>query len=158
MVKQYYSYDDIHKLCCGKTQQIKSEFNPNLILAIGGGGLIPARMMRSDLKVPIYVVSLTSYDEDDKQLDTFKIIQWMDFSQIKDKRILIVDEVDDTRKTLSYIVDKLVTEENIDKSKLGVFVVHNKLKQKNSVNENLDVSYYLAGEEVEDNWIVYPWE
>lgn len=158
MAKLYYSYDDIDKLCCKKTQEIKSEFNPDLILAIGGGGLIPARMMRSDLKIPIYVVSLTSYDENDKKLDTLKTIQWMDFSQIKDKRILIVDEVDDTRETLSYIVNRLVNEENINKTNLGIFVVHNKIKPKALVNENLDIAYYLAGEEVEDNWIVYPWE
>ena len=158
MSKLYYSYDDIDKLCRRKTEQIKSEFTPDLILAIGGGGLIPARMMRSDLKIPIYVVSLTSYDENDKQLDTFKIIQWMDFSHIKDKRILIVDEVDDTRKTLSYVVDRLVNKENINSANLGIFVVHNKIKPKDIVNENLDVAYFSAGEEVEDNWIVYPWD
>lgn len=158
MLKLYYSYDDIDKLCRKKTKKIKSEFNPDFILAIGGGGLIPARMLRSDLKIPIYVVSLTSYDENDKKLDTLKTIQWMDFSQIKDKRILIVDEVDDTGETLSYVVDRLVNEENINKTNLGIFVVHNKIKPKALVNENLDIAYYLAGEDVEDNWIVYPWE
>lgn len=156
--KLYYSYDDIHELCCTKTEQIKSEFNPDLILAIGGGGLIPARIMRTNMNIPIYVVSFTSYDENNNQLDTLKTIQWMDFSQIKDKKILIVDEVDDTRKTLSYIVDKLVTEENINKANLGIFVVHNKIKEKILPNKDLNVSYYLSGENVEDLWIVYPWD
>ena len=49
-------------------------------------------------------------------------------------------------------------EENINKTNLGIFVVHNKIKPKALVNENLDIAYYLAGEDVEDNWIVYPWE
>ena len=158
MAKLYYSYDDIDKLCCKKTKEIKSEFNPDLILAIGGGGLIPARMMRSDLKIPIYVVSLTSYDENDKKLDTLKTIQWMDFSQIKDKRILIVDEVDDTRKTLKYLIDKLINEEKLHSENLGIFVLHNKKKDKQITLNNLNISYYISGKIVEDKWIVYPWE
>lgn len=155
--KVYYSYDCIHDLCCAKTSKIKSEFNPDLILAIGGGGLIPARIMRTELKVPIYVVSFKTYD-DDKQLDTLEVNQWMDFSQFKNKKILIVNEVDDTRKTLFYLVDKLSNEEKIKKENLGVFVVHNKDKKKFLSNKNLDVLYYLSGEDVEDKWIVYPWE
>ena len=156
--KQYYSYCNIHDLCRKKTTEIKSDFNPDLILAIGGGGLIPARIMRSDLKLPIYVVTFSTYDDEDKPLDVPRVIQWMDFSQLKGKKILIVDEVDDTRKTLLYLVNKLVNEEDLKKEHLGVFVVHNKIKEKYLSNQGLDVSYYLSGEDVEDKWIVYPWE
>ena len=34
-----------------------------------------------------------------------KILQWIDKEVIKGKNILIVDEVDDTRKTLSYLIE-----------------------------------------------------
>ena len=105
-----------------KTAEIKSDFNPDLILAIGGGGLIPARIMRSDLKLPIYVVTFSTYDEEDKPLDVPRLIQWMDFSQFKSKKIWIVDEVDDTRKTLLYLVNKLVNEEGLKKEQLGVLL------------------------------------
>lgn len=135
---------------------IKKDFDPDLILAIGGGGLIPARMMRTHLKVPIYVVSVSTYKEC-KQLDTPQVIQWTDFSQIKNKKILIIDEVDDTRKTLFYIIDKLKNEENIIKTNLGVFVIHNKIKIKSEPDRNLDINYYKSAEEVNDKWIVYPW-
>lgn len=73
-------------------------------------------------------------------------------SYIKDKRVLIVDEVDDTRTTLEYTVKEL---SNYSCKEIGVFVLHNKDKKKNELN----VKFYHAGETVEgDRWIVYPWE
>ena len=33
-------------------------FKPDVIIAIGGGGFIPARMLRTELKIPILAISL----------------------------------------------------------------------------------------------------
>ena len=44
--KMYISYNNIHQLCQEIAPKIK-EFKPDLIIAIGGGGFIPARMLRS---------------------------------------------------------------------------------------------------------------
>jgi len=126
-------------------------------LAIGGGGLIPARMMRNDIKVPIYVVSISTYDENNKAIDNPRIVQWMDFSKLKDKKILIVDEVDDTRKTLKFLLNKLKNE-GLKRENLGIFVIHNKLKKKDIDMYYLNISYYHSGEDVKDKWIVYPWD
>ena len=82
--------------------------------------------------------------------------QWCDFTELKNKKILIVDEVDDTRGTLAFLVNKLKNEENITKDNLGVFVIHNKKKEK--VCNDLDIKYYKSGIDIEDKWIVYPWE
>ena len=156
--KVYYRYDQLHDLCKNSSNQLINDFNPDVILAIGGGGLIPARMLRSKLKIPIYVVSLSAYDDEDNSLNEPKIVQWMDFESIRNKRILIVDEVDDTRKTLKYLVNKLVNEEQINRENLGIFVLHNKLKTKEIEITDLDIGFYNSGENVEDLWIVYPWE
>ena len=67
----------------------------------------------------------------------------------------IVDEVDDTRKTLKFLTDKLIIEEELLSKNLGVFVIHNKDKKKYSQFKNID---YMFGEMVKDNWIVYPWD
>ena len=156
--KVFYSYDEIDASCRKSAKFIKDSFKPDIILAIGGGGLIPARIIRNELNVPIYVVSLSSYDEDDKSIDEPRIVQWMDFSSFKEKRILIVDEVDDTRKTLDFLINKLTKEEGIFSTKLGVFVIHNKIKEKTVSDRHLNVYYYHNAEEVEDKWIVYPWD
>ena len=143
--KLYFTYDQIHKTCISSAKLILKSFKPDIILAIGGGGLIPARIIRCILDIPVYVVSLSTYDKNDNQIETPRII-------------LIVDEVDDTRKTLSFLTNKLVNEEGLSSRNLGVFVLHNKLKQKHTNLNNLNIYYYHAGKELHDKWIVYPWD
>lgn len=157
--KYYVTYDKIDNLCRKSADIISHGFKPDLILAIGGGGLIPARIMRTILNVPIYVISLSTY-ENETPIDEPRVVQWHDFKDIREsnKRVLIVDEVDDTRKTLKFLVNKLVNEEGLKTNNLGVFVIHNKLKEKEINNSDLNISYYHAGKSVEDKWIVYPWD
>lgn len=40
------------------------------MVAIGGGGFIPARILRSFLNIPIYTVTLAYYDANDKPTDS----------------------------------------------------------------------------------------
>ena len=47
--KVYFSYAQIHRTICSLVPKIK-EFKPDVIVAIGGGGYIPARMLRTELK------------------------------------------------------------------------------------------------------------
>ena len=49
--KVYFSYAQIHETICGLVPDIK-KFNPDVIIAIGGGGFIPARMLRTEIKIP----------------------------------------------------------------------------------------------------------
>jgi len=155
--KYFFSYDQIDALCRKSANIIKYSFEPDIILAVGGGGLIPARIMRTVINKPVFVISLSTYDENDTPIDEPRVVQWMDLSNFKDKKILIVDEVDDTRKTLDFLIDKLKNDGLIAEN-LGVFVIHNKHKPKLISNEDLQVSYYHAGRDVEDKWIVYPWD
>ncbi|PGH15887.1 hypothetical protein GX50_09005 [[Emmonsia] crescens] len=44
--KVYVTYNQVHKLCQVSADRILNDFRPNLMIAIGGGGYIPARMLR----------------------------------------------------------------------------------------------------------------
>ena len=80
------------------------------------------------------------------------IIQTFDINIIKGKNVLIVDEVDDTRTTLKWVLDYIS-----DNATIGIFVVHNKKKTK--VIEFDDNLHYIACEETDGNtWIDYPWD
>ncbi|KAK1227217.1 hypothetical protein PQX77_009851 [Marasmius sp. AFHP31] len=86
------------------------------------------------------------------------------------KRVLIVDEVDDTRKTLGYALaelkkdvaaEALLRPESeraalLEATKFGIFVVHNKKKPK--LAELPAGTPYYSGEDVDDLWLDYPWE
>ena len=150
--KIYYTYDDIHNLVKSlSTKIIESDFKPDYILAIGGGGFIPARIMRTFINVPIISLTINYYIKDDTILYEPNIIQWIDNLDLNGKKILIVDEVDDTRKTMKYIVERL-TKDNI--TNLAVAVLHNKEKPK-TFNFSIPYFYSLS---VPDKWIVYPWD
>ena len=47
----YFSYNQIHKILYSMKDKISKEFKPDVILAIGGGGYLPARVLRTFLKV-----------------------------------------------------------------------------------------------------------
>lgn len=154
MEKIYYSYDDISKLIKNNVYKInKNEID--YIIAIGGGGLIPARMLRTYLNKPIYVITVSSYD-DEYVKDNIEILQWIDLD-LKDKNILIVDEIDDTRKTLNFCINRLKTHNNANNANnISIFVLQNKLKNKVSILD--DSIEYFACENIDDKWVVYPWD
>ncbi|KAK9474648.1 phosphoribosyltransferase-like protein [Dipodascopsis tothii] len=145
--KLYISYNHVHKLCKGAAETIKA-FKPDLMVAIGGGGFIPARILRTFLKspgsknIPIQAIGLTLYEEivtpaDDEAADKgtaeeeklgMEVIrtQWLDFTTLEShalnligKNVLIVDEVDDTRTTLHYAVSELQKDVAVQAKKLG---------------------------------------
>lgn len=155
----YFSYAHVHNAMSNLCSQIR-EFKPDVMVAIGGGGFIPARMLRTELKIPILAVSLELYDDATKTANVQVVKkQWFDETSgvgkfVRGHRVLVVDEVDDSRMTLEYCVREL--QETNAPSAIGVAVVHNKLKaKKGTIPEGVE---YFAGEEVPDAWNCYPWD
>lgn len=155
------------------------------MIAIGGGGYVPARILRSFLKkpgspnIPIQAIGLSLYESfgtDPVEGPGTKVTrtQWLDLSSLEmanliGKNVLIVDEVDDTRTTLEYAVRELQKDVEEAKQKLGrqgekttftIFVLHNKDKEKKGElpKEIIGEGKYLAAHMVGDVWICYPWE
>jgi uncharacterized protein len=181
------------------------------MIAIGGGGYVPARILRSFLKqpgspnIPIQAIGLSLYEQlpsthpsasstpGEVEQPGTKVTrtQWLDLSSLGEmenlvgKRILIVDEVDDTRTTLEYAVKELQKDVEIARQKLGyegektvfsIFVLHvsftnprgerclietqnkNKEKKGQLPEDMLNQDRYIAARTVGDVWICYPWE
>lgn len=154
--KLRFTYNDIHLLVENNVPVIKA-FKPDVIIAIGTGGFIPARMLKKHVKLPFYAVIIKLYDDVTDQIGHEpEKVQWLTDEQLtsfEGKRVLIVDEIDDTRKTLSYCAHEI---KKCNPEKIGVFVVHNKIKQKEANLEN-DVVYFSC-ENIPDRWVIYPWE
>ncbi|KAK4074060.1 hypothetical protein Trihar35433_3534 [Trichoderma harzianum] len=176
----------VHKLCQQAATKILDDFKPQLIIAIGGGGYVPARILRSFLKrpgspnIPIQAIGLSLYESlgDDTQVEEIgtKVTrtQWLDLTALGEmanlvgKRVLIVDEVDDTRTTLEYAVKELEKDVELARQRIGpdapkaefsIFVLHNKNKdKKGQLPEDMVNNRYLAAVTCGDEWINYPWE
>ncbi|KAF2828526.1 xanthine phosphoribosyltransferase 1 [Ophiobolus disseminans] len=183
--KLYVTYNQVHKLCQEAADQILNEFKPNLMIAIGGGGYVPARILRSFLKkentpnIPIQAIGLSLYEQlgtdSEVEIPGTKVTrtQWLDLSSLEmanliGKNVLIVDEVDDTRTTLEYAVRELEKDVEAAVQKLGrqgektnfsIFVLHNKDKpKKGNLPQDILKGRYSAARTVGDVWINYPWE
>jgi hypothetical protein len=157
MEKHRFTYQEIHRTARDMSVKVgESGFDPDVIVAIGTGGFIPARIMRSYLGKPILAVGVAYYDANDRPTDTPRKVQWIEEAerQLAGRRILLVDEVDDSRSTLEYCIRELMRH---NPAGIAVAVLHNKLKEKRGVIPP-EVTLYIAGRDISDIWIVYPWD
>ncbi|KAG6332651.1 hypothetical protein ID866_6436 [Astraeus odoratus] len=177
------TYNDIHNIIKASAKTITEKFKPDLLIAIGGGGFFPARVLRTFLKDPstqknirILAIGLSLYESlpgttAEKIGSEVIRTQWLGPEGAKDllgRKALIVDEVDDSRKTLQYALAELQKDVEVElqslperereanRTEFAVFVVHNKDKPKLGVLPS-DLPYF-AGAEVADVWLDYPWE
>ncbi len=103
--KYYVGYASIHKLVKSLADRLMaSGYDPDVIVAIGSGGFIPARILKTYINRPILAVGISYYGLDQKHSTHPQKIQWIDETQqqLRGKKVLLIDEVDDTRATLSY--------------------------------------------------------
>lgn len=157
MEKYYFSYKEIHKIIQQKAKDIiRTGFVPDYILAIGGGGFIPARILRTFIDKPVISVSLSRYTAEGVAVDKPIKQQWIDkiHVDLNKKKILLVDEVDDCKTTLEYCINELFKSYDME---LSVFVLHNKLKEKHGKIPK-GVKHFFIGKDIEDKWINYPWD
>lgn len=157
MEKYFFTYEDIHETAWKIAERVKaSGFAVDVIVAIGSGGFIPARILRTFLHKPILAVGVAYYDANDKPSDTPRKVQWIEEAErrLAGKRILLVDEVDDSRSTLEYCVVELLRH---GPAEIAVAVLHYKRKPKRGALPP-DVKLYFAGREIEDKWVCYPWD
>ncbi|KAL4063113.1 phosphoribosyltransferase-like protein [Scleroderma yunnanense] len=177
------TYNDVHNIIKASADRISEQFKPDLLIAIGGGGFFPARVLRTFLKdpstkrnIPIQAIGLSLYESlpgtsAEKIGNEVIRTQWLGPGAGKallGRKVLIVDEVDDSRKTLQYALSELQKDVHLElqelpesdheanRTEFAIFVVHNKDKPKLGVlPPNL---LYFAGVEVADVWLDYPWE
>ncbi len=155
--KNYLSYNQIHMTIKKLSAEILSSgYDADVIVAIGTGGFIPARILKTFINKPIYTVGLSYYDENNNPKDQPVKIQWIDEveTKLEGKKILLVDEVDDSRITLEYCLRELLSH---NPAEIAVAVLHNKKKLKEGVIPK-EVLHYFAGEDLDDSWICYPWD
>lgn len=157
MDKYYFTYQDIHRTVKSLAERVeKAGYASDVIVAIGSGGFIPARMLRTFINKPILAVGIAYYDHDNNPTKNPRKVQWIEEAerQLAGKRILLVDEVDDSRVTLEYCVRELLSHKP---ASIAVAVLHNKLKEKRGAMPP-EVALYLAGLDIEDKWVAYPWD
>ncbi|HEX7628375.1 MAG TPA: phosphoribosyltransferase [Candidatus Methanoperedens sp.] len=127
---------------------VDSGFEPDIIIGISRGGLVPARMVCDFLLQDELIPTQTEHWGIVSKHETAKIKYSLpEEADISGKNILVVDDVADTGDSLSLIIDYLEQKNPIE---IRAAVLHYK------TSSTLIPDYW--GEKLEDwNWIIYPW-
>lgn len=131
---------------CGKLAKRVSSFKPDVIVGISRGGLVPLRLL-SDLldNQNVAVMKIEFYKSINVTHDFPRITQPLTVD-VRGKRVLIVDDVADTGRSL------LVAKEHIKiagAKDLKIATLHYK------PHSLFKPDYFV---ETTDKWLVYPWE
>lgn len=118
-----------------------------LIIAIGSGGIIPAAFIQRKLNIPMKIININYRDPDHKpKYDEAVLLEEKEFP-IKNKRILLVDDVSRTGKTLKK------AKEYLKGNQIKTFIIngdgdYNFFNQEECLRMPwLDINYTNEGEE-----------
>ena len=142
------SWDEYHNMILDIADQITSnkEPLPDEVVAIGRGGFVPGVHLSHLLGIPLRPLMWQTRDLPQDIKDTPTIAPW-EKRFISNVHSLIVDDINDSGKTLTQL-----TTENIWNDSVSVAVLMSK-----TISEFKAVDYYS---QIADNdvWYVFPWE
>ena len=126
-------------------QMVHSNWMPNIVLGINRGGCIPGVYLSHRIKTPHEVLDIRLRDHSTKpDLST------LEKAYAFQKKILIIDDINDSGATFKYI------EENFGKGDGRIkfaAMIHNKPSK-----AKVDYQGYEIDKSKNPAWIVFPWE
>jgi len=141
------TWEEILKKIYSLGKKIKdSGYKPDVIVSILRGGAIPTAILSDVLGVQeLYSIRIKLYEGVGKVGEKPQIVQGIP-NNLNTKKVLIVDDVSDTGKTIAKAVEYI---KELGASEIRVATIH--LKPWSSFIPH----YYV---EITDHWIIYPWE
>lgn len=141
-------WEDVVKKCYKLAYKIlRSGFNPDAIAAVLRGGTLPALIISDYLGIEnFYTIRTRHWGIGEKIYDEPQILSIQ--GNFNDKRILIVDDVVDTGKTLRKIVDTLYEKYNPIEIRSAVIYVK---------PNTIYVPDYYAEKLPSWKWVFFPW-
>ena len=160
MKKIYYTWPDVER----QTQEIlrqlqRDAWRPDYVVGLTRGGLVPANLISQYLEVPMECLKVSLRDDNSPESNL-----WMAEDAYEQKRILIVDDINDSGATLNWIKEdwqeSCLPEADRWCKIWGDNVRVATLVDNESSASELNVSYTAVGlnKAEEDVWIVFPWE
>ena len=158
--KMYYSDRDVRRYVHNIIRAMQQDdWRPDYVVGLTRGGLVPANMISQYLDVRMECLKVSLRDHTDSQESNL----WMAEDAYNGKNILIVDDINDTGATLTWIRQDWTSGCLPDDDKWNT-VWNNNVRfavlvdNQNSEFDNIDYSSVEINKAEEDVWIVFPWE
>ena len=142
------SWAEVERLCQRLAGLIKeSGYRPDLVIAIGRGGYVPARLLcdymhimgLTSIKIEHYLSGANRQEQ--------AVIRYPLKADIRGVRVLVVDDVNDTGDTLEAATQHLQT---FQPGEIRTAVMHDKAVTRFDVD-------YSARKIIKWRWLIYPW-
>ena len=174
--KKTYSWQDVETMCTNIVLQMyKDNWRPDYIVGLTRGGNVPATIISNMLDVKCEALKVSFRDDEECETncwmaeDAFGYVEEEDREKYKSrwdvskrKNILIVDDINDTGRTLNWIVqdweNSCLPDETSWKTVWGQNVRFAVLTDNLSSDFTVDYSTNEVNKAEEDVWLVYPWE
>jgi hypoxanthine phosphoribosyltransferase len=160
MSKVYYKESTIRAWLHDIIRAMNSdEWRPDYIVGLTRGGLIPATMLSHYLDIPMHTLKVSLRDDANGPESNL----WMAEDALEGKKILIVDDINDTGATLNWIQDDWMNSalpDNEQWNHIWGDTVRTAVMINNEASDFTAVDY--AGLNInkleEPIWCVFPWE
>ena len=161
MKKIYYTWQNVENQTQEILRQIQLDaWQPDYVVGLTRGGLVPANLISQYLAIPMECLKVSLRDNAGQSESNL----WMAEDAYNGKKILIVDDINDSGATLNWIKEdwqsscfpteprwNLVWGDNV---RVAVLVDNEASTCKLNINYNaVDLN-----KAEEDSWIVFPWE
>ena len=142
------SWSEVQRLCLRLANLIReSDYQPDIVVAIGRGGFVPARLLcdyldlmaLTSIKIEHYLSGSTKQEQ--------AVIRYPLCTSIKNLRVLLVDDVNDSGDTLDVAIQHL---DNFQPQEVRTAVMHHKTSTHFMVD-------YQAKKITKWRWLIYPW-
>ncbi len=138
------TYEEVFEMVKELSMKIKKEFNPDYLVGLSRGGLVPLRMFSDFLGInDLGVISVKYYKGVDERTERPEV-KWSPLEEEK-TRVLLVDDIADTGRSIKAVLPRL---ENLFEEVRVATILKKPWSE-------VDPHYYSLETEA---WVVFPWE
>jgi uncharacterized protein len=165
MKKIYYTWTDTERQVSEILRQIMmSDWRPDYVVGLTRGGLVPANLISQYLGCRMETLKISLRDGTECESNLWMAEDAFGHEMEQPKKILIVDDINDTGATLNYIREDWPSGCFPDHSRWtevwGTNVRVAVLVDNESSRSQIPISYSAVdiNKAVDNAWIVFPWE